>query len=230
MKKVGNAVKENLLFLREFLVEFENTGTMFPTSSKAAEALTAPIRERDQAVNILELGPGTGSVTVRILKDMQPGDRLTVCEINPRFMKALQEMLESNPDFQRHRSRVTFHTCAAQELPENQRYDLIVCAIPFLNFELPVVEDIFRKLKALSHSETVMTYYEYIGLRSLNKAFSSAFGKRRIHQIDGFFKGVFRLHNMRRKRVWLNMLPINVYRIDIGCNQSMSSQPQQAAV
>ena len=81
-------IKENLVFLREFLLEFKTTGACFPTSRWAAQALIAPLREDNRPPkNILELGPGTGSVTMPMLREMRDGDSLTICEINPRFMK-----------------------------------------------------------------------------------------------------------------------------------------------
>jgi len=210
------AFKENLVFFREFLSEFENTGSMWPTSPLAAAALTAPLRESNRTVEILELGPGTGPVTVRILKDMHPNDCLTICEINPRLMAALRANLSENADYQRHKDRVRFFECAAQELPKDRKYDVVVCALPFLNFDLQTVRQIFDHLFTLCHPATVMTNYEYIGLRSINKTFSSALGKNRIHQIDSYLQTVYKARNVRRTRIWRNMLPINVYRLNLG--------------
>ena len=60
--KVVDMIKENLVFLREFLLEFKTTGACFPTSRWAAQALITPLREPNRPPrNILELGPGTGS-------------------------------------------------------------------------------------------------------------------------------------------------------------------------
>lgn len=219
-----SGLRENFVFIREFLAEFQNTGTIWPTSVHAARALTSPIRDQSKPINILELGPGTGSVTVQILKDMRDHDRLTICEINPRFMKALKEALKDNPDFQRRKSQIDFRECPAQDLPEDRQYEVIVCALPFLNFDLATVEEIFTKLRKLSNPNTIMTYYEYIGLRSINKTFSRMFGKERIHLIDQFLTDVQRRCQMTRKQVWQNMLPINVYRLEIGISIS-NGQP-----
>ena len=81
-------IKQNLVFLREFLLEFKTTGACFPTSKWAAQALIKPLRDtKRKPMRILELGPGTGSVTLPILRELREGDTLTICEINPRFMK-----------------------------------------------------------------------------------------------------------------------------------------------
>jgi len=207
-------IKENFVFLREFLLEFQTTGACFPTSRWAAEALTDPLRVSGRPPKrILELGPGTGAVTVKILADMQPGDSLTVCEINPRFMKALKEKLAKLKDFQAHAKNVHFFEGPMQEMPEDTQYDVIVCALPFLNFPLEMVQEIFAKLRRLSTPDTLMTYYEYIGLRRVSKAVAPTARKQRMREIDGYMKSLAERIRLGRTRVWLNILPINIYTV-----------------
>jgi phosphatidylethanolamine/phosphatidyl-N-methylethanolamine N-methyltransferase len=207
-------LKENLVFLREFLLEFKTTGAFFPTSKWAAQALINPMRQPGRSPkNILELGPGTGSVTLPIIRELQEGDRLTICEINPRFMKALKEKLEGCPYYQRHRDRVFFFEGAAQDLPEGTIYDIIVCALPFVNFDLETVEAIFSKLRKISTAETLMTYYEYMGMRKLNEKISSREQRDRVAKVNGFMKESGTLSHLHRERVWLNLLPINIYTV-----------------
>jgi phosphatidylethanolamine/phosphatidyl-N-methylethanolamine N-methyltransferase len=207
-------LKENLVFLREFLLEFKTTGACFPTSKWAAQALIDPLRQPGRASkNILELGPGTGSVTMPIIRELREGDKLTICEINPRFMKALKEKLEGCPDYQLHRHQVFFFEGAAQDLPQDTIYDIIVCALPFVNFDLETVQSIFEKLRKISTPETLMTYYEYIGMRKLNEKITPRENRVRIAQVSGFMKESGTLNHLRRERVWLNLFPINIYTV-----------------
>ena len=156
-------IKENLFFLTEFLREFKTTGACLPTSRWAAQALIAPLTEPNRPPKkILELGPGTGSVTVPIVSQLRKGDLLTICEINPRFMKALKEKLEAIPAFHKVRDQVEFFEGPAQELPEKGTYDMIVCALPFLNFELSLVQDIFAKLRKVSTPDTLMLVFRLV--------------------------------------------------------------------
>lgn len=207
-------IRENFVFFKEFLLEFQTTGAIFPTSRWAAKALTDPLRVTNRGTKrILELGPGTGAVTVKILDDMILGDTLTVCEINPRFMKALKEKLEKLPSFQLHKKNVTFFEGPVQEMPENEQYEVIVCALPFLNFPLEMVQEIFGKLRRLSTEATLMTYYEYIGLRRVSKAVAPTARKQRMREIDGYMKSLADRIRLGRTRVWLNILPINIYTV-----------------
>ncbi len=209
-------IKDNIVFLKEFINEFKCTGSVWPTSKWAARALVTPIKSRKQPspLRILELGPGTGSVTVRILEQMTDQDELAICEINPNFMASLKKKLAKNPRFHQHKERISFHECPAQDMPENGKYDVIICALPFLNFDLSTVEEIFAKLKRMSTEETIMTYYEYIGLRAFGLMMSPPKRKERIKQLDSFFDGVFENHLSNREMIWRNMLPINVYMLN----------------
>ncbi len=208
-------IKENISFIREALQEFEKTGTLFPTSPWAARALTIPLHRRNGPMHILELGPGNGPVTVQILKQMVDGDTLTICEINPRFMRALKNRLRKDPIFRARKHQVKFFTCAAQELPEDVHFDVIICALPFLNFDLKTVEEIFAKIKRLAARNAVMTYYEYIGIRPLSIVFSPPQRKRRMKELDGFFDLLKKEHPVSRRPVWLNVLPIQIYKVEL---------------
>lgn len=206
-------IKDNIVFLREFFSEFQHTGTFCPTSRWAADVLVRPLRCHRGTKRIVELGAGTGAVTVRILEHMIDGDEVTICEINPRFMEALKARLERNRHYQARKHQVKFFEGPAQELPEQDKVDVIICALPFLNFELSTVAEIFGKLQRMSLPTTVMTYYEYIGLRPLGKLFSLPERKRRIKELDSFFRGLYSHCLLNRTPVWLNILPINIYAL-----------------
>jgi phospholipid N-methyltransferase len=207
-------LKENLVFLREFLLEFKTTGACFPTSKWAAQALITPLREQNRGrKNVLELGPGTGSVTIPIIKELRDGDHLTICEINPRFMKSLKESLEEMEEFRRARHQISFFEGAAQDLPTDKVFDIIVCALPFVNFDLLTVQAIFSKLREISSRETLMTYYEYIGVRKFNEAVAAPERRDRMAQVNEYLKESGSLNYLGHERVWLNVLPINIYTV-----------------
>ena len=217
-------LEDKLIFMREFIREFENTGSCFATSPYAARALSAPILERSGPRRILELGPGTGSVTVQILEYMEDGDELAICEINPRFMQALKTRLAELPSFQRHKNRITFYECGAQDLPVAiGPFDIVVCALPFLNFPFDLTKQIFARIQALSSSQTVMTYYEYIGLREISRIIPAPERKERVKLLEQFHQSMKNTWNISRTKVWRNLLPIFVYRIEMQTSSAMAA-------
>jgi phospholipid N-methyltransferase len=204
-----------LQFVREALREFEVTGSIFPTSRWAAEALAKPLENRNTPKKILELGPGNGSVTVKILDQMIDGDELLICEINPRLVDLLKIRLSRSKIFQKRKKQIRFFCGPAQELPTDTKFDVIICALPFLNFDLKTVKDIFGKIMEIRSPGAMMTYYEYIGIRPISLALSSPKRKQRMKDIHQFFNRLYREHEVKRDDVWLNVLPIHIYNVDL---------------
>lgn len=220
-------IKDNVVFIRQCFSDFQNTGALCRSSQKAAEGLTEPLRTPDRApLNILELGPGTGAVTIKILEYMKPGDRFDTCEINPEFMAALKKRLAGEPSFQRHEERVNFLLCPAQQLPLDRKYDLIIGCLPFLNFEIATVKAIFERLKMVSHQSTIMTYFEYTGLRT-----TGIYVSRRLRLINDYLVDIYNHHRISRKRVLLNLFPMNIHYLKIGENYKANTvtSPQNHA-
>jgi phospholipid N-methyltransferase len=128
-------------------------------------------------------------------------------------MAALKEKLEEDSYYQRVRDQIFFFEGAAQDLPSDICYDIIVCALPFVNFDLETVQAIFQKLREISSPDTLMTYYEYIGLRKFNEAVSAPERRERMEEVSSFLKESGSLNYLGRERVWLNVLPINIYTV-----------------
>jgi phospholipid N-methyltransferase len=128
-------------------------------------------------------------------------------------MGPLRKKLEQNEDYQLLKDNVQFFEGLVQELPEDVEYDIIISALPFLNFEVSTVEDIFSKLSRLSKRDTTLAYYEYIGLRNLGKLLPIPQRRERINALDKFFREQSFARPAGKEQVWYNILPINVYRM-----------------
>src|SRR3712207_2100544 len=63
----GTPVRDHLEFLRQFRRQFETTGAVAPSSRFLAAAMTGPLSRRTKPARILEVGPGTGAVTRKIV-------------------------------------------------------------------------------------------------------------------------------------------------------------------
>ncbi len=164
---------------------------------------------------ILEIGPGTGSVTVVLLEKMTDSDSLTVCEINPRFMKALKKRLASDPNYIRHRDRVVFFQGAVQDMPPSQPFDAVICAVPFNNFNKETTAAIFEKARGLSTSQACMSYYEYMAFRHFSKIAPSTSRRRCIREVENYLHDEWMPRLVRRDTVWRNMPPIYVYLLQL---------------
>ncbi|HXJ03021.1 MAG TPA: methyltransferase domain-containing protein [Micropepsaceae bacterium] len=79
-----NTLKEELQFLRGLVANPRSVGAVAPSSAWLARAVAAQL-DLDHPGPILELGPGTGSITEAILSRGVSPDRLTVIEFDPAF-------------------------------------------------------------------------------------------------------------------------------------------------
>src|SRR5437588_9106411 len=77
-------------FFREFRRHFRHTGSILPSSIFLARALASELRKPREPGLILEVGPGTGSVTHQILRHLLPDDRLDLVELNGDFVSLLK--------------------------------------------------------------------------------------------------------------------------------------------
>ncbi len=164
-------VHSYLTFLKELPKKYEEIGGLIPSSPALGRAMVRPIREsRKKSLNILEVGPGTGPFTRQILKLMGHKDRLTICEINPRFVKQLQTELPKNKHFLLHQERVELFEGPVQGLAKQIAepcFDVVVSSLPFSNFPPDMVDEILQCLKAMLVPDGVITFCEYVGVRKL---------------------------------------------------------------
>ena len=88
-------------FFREFRRNFHTTGSILPSSGYLATALAKPVKNRAEGDKgprkILEVGPGSGAVTEKILAALGPEDHLDLVEINEAFVTLLRRRLAAEP-------------------------------------------------------------------------------------------------------------------------------------
>ncbi len=112
-------ISENLLFFREFLRNFHTTGAILPSGRFLAAALARYVHQQPTtARRILEVGPGTGAVTGRIIAGMGPADQLDLVELNESFVRRLEGRFRTEPAFQAVSSRARVLHCPVEELPQ----------------------------------------------------------------------------------------------------------------
>ena len=136
--------KECGRFFRECRRQFRSTGAIMPSTRFLARALVSELRKPRLPGRILEVGPGTGSVTKEILRHLKPADRLDLVEVNARFINLLHERFEKEWQFRFYRDQVDLIHSAVEALPGEGLYDFIVSGLPLNNFPPGTVRTIFR--------------------------------------------------------------------------------------
>src|SRR3954468_14779387 len=114
------------VFWRQFRQAYNSTGAVLPSGRGLAVALSRFVRNGETSRRILEVGPGTGAVTVQIIDDMRPQDRLILVERNDQFVCHLQQRLAEITTVESLRDRISLVHAAVEDLADDEQFDLIV--------------------------------------------------------------------------------------------------------
>jgi phosphatidylethanolamine/phosphatidyl-N-methylethanolamine N-methyltransferase len=194
-------------FIRESRRHFRDTGALLPSSRFVARALVSELRKWHPPSRILEVGPGTGSVTAQILRHLLPGDRLDLVEVNRHFIEMLEWRFAEEGKFWRHRDQAKLIHAAVENLPGEASYDFIISGLPLNNFSVAQVREIYRVYNRLLKPGGTLTYYEYVFIRQLKTPFSDRRERRRLYRIGRVVGEYIRTYQVRRQRVFINMPP-----------------------
>ena len=166
-----------------------------------------------QPRRILEVGPGTGAVTRRIIARMGKADLLDLVELNETFVKQLNHRFEHEPAFQAVADRARVLHCPVEELPHDRTYNVIVSGLPLNNFSAALVEQILATLVGLLSPGGTLSFFEYIAVRRARALVSGRAERARLRGVAAAMRAVLDPHEIRRDAVWLNVPPAWVHHV-----------------
>jgi phosphatidylethanolamine/phosphatidyl-N-methylethanolamine N-methyltransferase len=144
-------------FLKEFSRNWKTVGAVAPSSPALAERMMVAA-DVGKARHILELGPGTGALTMAIQEARSKDSSYLGIEINPTFACKLRERFKS----------MSFEVAGAQEfdfasyLSEREPIDVIISGLPWTAFPRGLQEAILGNvLPHLAPSGRFATFAYY---------------------------------------------------------------------
>ena len=202
-----------LAFLSQSITRFRHTGAVAPSGGPLAKEMVRTIREHEGPRRILEVGPGTGPFTRRILDELRPGDTLDIVEINPFFCRTLERRLlepfrRRHPDIQ-----VRLHEAPIEKADVEGPFDHIVCGLPFNNFPPALVRSIFRTMIDLLDEHGDLSYFEYAGVRVLKAPVSGRRTREFMRRHHAHAQAMARRHAGDRTLVVANFPPAVAVRL-----------------
>ena len=211
------------VFWRQFRQAYNSTGAVLPSGRGLAVALSRFVRDGDSAPvagnngtvphrRILEVGPGTGAVTVQIIDDMRPDDRLVLVERNEQFVSHLRQRLAEIPAAQSLGDRMSLVHAAIEDLPDDEPFDLIVSGLPLNNFAVESVEQILAKLSRLLAPGGTLSFFEYVAVRRAKSLVCSRADRERLQGIARVL-GSFLQAEVQRDLVMANVPPAWVHHV-----------------
>jgi phosphatidylethanolamine/phosphatidyl-N-methylethanolamine N-methyltransferase len=208
-------LSERRAMWQAFRKDFFHTGSLMPSSSYLGRELAANLKGDRTPARILEIGGGTGPVTAQILPYLREGDQFDVVEINCDFVKLLCERFKvQNPspvDSLPERFRILH--APVQQLPGQGVYQHIISGLPFNNFPIKLVREIWNSIHRLAAPGATFAFFEYVAIREIKRPFVRGKERQRLGLIDRHFAREIKKHQMHARKVMLNVPPAVVHHL-----------------
>lgn len=208
---MGRPWRDRLAFFRQAREHYHTTGAIAPSSRFLARSQAGPLAQLktrlDRPVRVLEVGPGTGAVTRRIVKLLEPGDTFDLVEINQAFADLLVRQFIDNPAFARLSDTASVHAVPLQEFRSESPYDVIISGLPMNNFASELVEELFEAYFRLLAPEGTLSYFEYMYMRPMRKLVSGREDRGRVNRIARIMGDHCRQRQSRTSWVFVNLPP-----------------------
>jgi phospholipid N-methyltransferase len=212
-------------FFQEFRRDFHHTGAVLPSGLFLSKALVKPLRGVRPPARILEVGPGTGSVTREIARRLRPGDRLDAVEINPRFAEMLKQRIQRDPILAARHDDIHVINAPLQQILGDSVYDFIISGLPLNNFTVDEVRSVFAAFTRLLRPGGSLVYFEYALLRQLKTPFVNRRERRRLFRVARVVGRYIRNHQIRRERIFINLPPAIVRQLRLKPAPCETSEP-----
>jgi phospholipid N-methyltransferase len=198
----GSSLSETIVFLSRFIAQPQSVGAVAPSSQRLAVGLSAYIQSSliGTSRRLLEVGAGTGSVTQEIIKRLGDEDILDIVELDPQMAAGLREKYS-------HFSNITVFSGSITDWHPAYTYSYVVVGIPFNALPFSLVQQIWTHILQLVAPGGILSYFAYLGLPQLKKAFLSKQQKKDFKNIQRYLKQLYQQNGIGKLRVWSNVPP-----------------------
>jgi phosphatidylethanolamine/phosphatidyl-N-methylethanolamine N-methyltransferase len=202
-------LRDRAAFVTQFRKQFETTGSITPSSRFLAQSMTRFLAERDPSLplRVLEIGPGTGPVTDRIVQFLQPHDTFDLVELNESFADILRNKFATEQHWKRVAGNSTVHQVPLQEFAADQTYHFVISGLPMVNFPVDVVKSLLAAYARLLKPGGVLSYFEYMYMRPLRKLVSGSTERQRVTDIGNLMEHEREKRGIARDNVFINFPP-----------------------
>ncbi len=221
---MSSRISEYRAFWREFRRTFHTTGAVLPSGKRLCRALASQVGRDERPRRILEVGPGTGAVTVEILRRLGPEDRLDLVEINERFAEILRRRLHEDHQWQPLSAQVRVLQVPVEELSLEDKYECIVSGLPLNNFACDFVRCILEHFHGLAAEGCTLSFFEYVAIRNFKAIISSREERKRLQSIGRLLQGELNDWEFDRQLIVANVPPAWVHHLRYAAPLSASEE------
>jgi|SRR3989344_6236 len=179
--------------IKEYITSYKKTGAICPSSPRLAEYMTNEENLLSSRC-VIELGPGSGVITKKILTKISKKCTFFALEINPVFAEKVEKdlgatvYLDSAQNIQKYLQKHNLQHC-----------DMIISSLPWSFFNQQTQKHIFESLYNSLTPEGKIVTFVYLTI------FLFPSGRRFMMMLNQHFP------NIQKKVVWKNIPPAIVY-------------------
>jgi phospholipid N-methyltransferase len=200
-------------FAKEFFKAQKSIGSLFPSSVELAKSMFTARKPSDDGIRILEVGSGSGVISEQIHRNMNANDCLHIVELNKRFCHITSQRLSGLASAgANHKQFEVINDDILNCRFESKKFDVIVCSLPFNNFDGKLVEDIFSHLSGLVNEDGELRFFEYILLRRI-RIWSSLGMAKNLSHIESVLTNYIARYNGTHKAIYKNLPPAMIYNL-----------------
>jgi phosphatidylethanolamine/phosphatidyl-N-methylethanolamine N-methyltransferase len=212
-KSIWSTLKDGVFFTWHFIQSPTSVGAILPSSDRLAKAIVRqiPITASNQKRYILEVGPGTGVFSEKIIKRMNPEDELHLVEFDPDFCKQLRAKFAHIPNVKIFEgSIIDFNPQEHMKMSKDKKYEFLVSGLPFNAFQKGFVEKVLNKYEAITTEGAKVSYFEYLFLPMVRRFFLEKAEAAEFDQVLEVKNEFYKKFGQTKDRIWFNMPPAQV--------------------
>lgn len=203
-----------IAFFKQTLKDFRNTGALAPSSVFLARAMADCLpKEIPDDYRLIEVGPGTGSITGELAKRLNGNGHLDLWEISPEFCDVLCKRIAEEPHFKLLGRRIHVHEGDVRKLSTTVRYDAVVSGLPLNNFEPHEVDGFLSHFRELLKPTGVLVWFEYIAIRRLQTPFVGKAKRQRLKGVEAVVNKFVKEHHSKKRTIPINLPPARVWQL-----------------
>jgi phospholipid N-methyltransferase len=170
-----------------------------------------PREEREEEFAVLEVGAGTGAVSMELARSLDGRGRLDLCEVNPDFVAHLRELMREQRILRELGERVRVLEADVRGLSVRRAYNVIVSGLPFNNFTAGEVREFLECFRAMLKPKGSLAYFEYLAVRKLHSLpFVGREMRARLREVAQVVRQYCGAYQYRQVLVPLNLPPARV--------------------
>lgn len=204
-------------FIKQSIKDFRTTGAVAPSSLFLARGIARNLpRDIEDGYRVLEVGPGTGSITGEIVKRMDGRGTLDLYEISPAFCAILRKRISEENVFRKMAPRTTVHEGDVRALPPQPTYNAIISGLPFNCFQPDEVAGFLEHFRALLKTNGILIWFEYVAIRKIQAPFVSKARREQLKGINAVTSKFINAHQHTQEIVPLNFPPARIRHLKFG--------------